>query len=243
MQGSASGNNPLEPNTDASEAVTVCSAAQSDQGEQLSEYRRLLVSAEQKAQEDYDKTVLTLSGGALAVSFAFVKDILGEGPILQVGWLVAAWVQWAISVTSMLVSFYVSRWALRETILQCDAEVRGEECGPPGNKFVTTLRVLNAAGALFFVLGVLAMTVFVSCNIGQRSKAAAPKALPEALPAVNLYLDFNGPKQRVETVMSDKQRPSNPPPKSPPPSGPHHANDKKPTRGYEPPPRPPERRK
>ncbi|WP_134984071.1 hypothetical protein [Xanthomonas axonopodis] len=51
------------------------------------EYRQWLVVAEQKAQEDYDKTVLTLSGGALGISFAFVKDIVGQNPIQNSSWL------------------------------------------------------------------------------------------------------------------------------------------------------------
>jgi hypothetical protein len=35
--------------------------------EHLVDYRKLLVGAEQKAQEDFDKTVLALSGAALGV--------------------------------------------------------------------------------------------------------------------------------------------------------------------------------
>lgn len=129
-------------------------------------YRQWLVAAEQKAQEDYDKTVITLSGGALAISFAFVKDILGDGPIKSPGWLVVAWLVWAMSLASMLASFYYSRKALRRAIEQCDSDTI--RCEPPGGFFTSILRRLNALGAVFFVSGVLCMTVFVSFNISSR---------------------------------------------------------------------------
>lgn len=35
----------------------------------LQDYRKLLLTAEQQAQANFDKTVLSLSGGALGVSF------------------------------------------------------------------------------------------------------------------------------------------------------------------------------
>ena len=62
--------------------------------EQLKEYRNWLIAAEQKAQEDFDKTVLSLSGGALGISFAFVKDIVGDQPLIKTKFLLTAWIAW-----------------------------------------------------------------------------------------------------------------------------------------------------
>ncbi|WP_417913843.1 hypothetical protein [Candidatus Electronema sp. JM] len=42
-------------------------AEENNQADQLAEYRKWIVAAEQKSQEDFDKTVLSLSGGALGV--------------------------------------------------------------------------------------------------------------------------------------------------------------------------------
>lgn len=136
-------------------------------------HRQFLVAAEQKAQEDYDKTVIALSGGALAVSFAFVKDILGEGAIQQTESLVAAWLLWALSLTAVLTSFYLSRWALRRSIESCDAWERGEDCDSPGGRFVVPLRIMNAASALLFIAGVIAMTTFVAVNFRDRVGGAS----------------------------------------------------------------------
>ena len=130
------------------------------------DYRQWLVVAEQKAQEDYDKTVLTLSGGALGISFAFVKDIVGDSPILHSSWLVLAWVFWALSTSAMLGSFFVSRLALRKAILQCDDGTIF--CKPPGGFYTRLTRWLNGSGALLFLLGVCFMAAFVQTNITKR---------------------------------------------------------------------------
>ena len=130
------------------------------------EYRQWLVSAEQKAQEDYDKTILTLSGGALGISFAFIKDILGDNPIIHSTWLVAAWALWALSTSAVLSSFFVSRLALRKAITQCDDRTIFKTS--PGGFYTTILRVLNISAAALFFTGVCVMAGFVNSNIQSR---------------------------------------------------------------------------
>ena len=78
------------------------------QSDQLADYRKWLVAAEQKSQEDFDKTVLTLSGGALGVSFVFLKDVIGPQPIVMSCFLMVAWAAWAFSTFSVLTSYFLS---------------------------------------------------------------------------------------------------------------------------------------
>lgn len=129
----------------------------------LSEYRQWLVAAEQKGQGDFDKTVLTLSGGALGVSFAFVKDIVGPDHIAKAMLLFGAWTSWALSCFAVLASFYVSSLALREAIKQCDDKAR--RCEPPGGYFTTMTKFLNASGGVLFLCGVTLMALFVYFNL------------------------------------------------------------------------------
>ena len=82
----------------------------------LSEYRKHLQTAEQKSQEDFDKTVLSLSGGALGISFVFLKDVIGPNPVVNPGMLFAAWVAWGSSTFCVLASYYASHLALRRAI-------------------------------------------------------------------------------------------------------------------------------
>lgn len=128
-----------------------------------SSYREMLEKLKQNSQESYDKTVLSLSAGALGVSFAFVKDIVGCWPAQTPGWLFAAWVFWGLSVTSVLFSFLCSQKALGKAIKQVDAgEIYDKNLGGYLNKATI---LLNYIAGLCFLLGVITMIVFVANNM------------------------------------------------------------------------------
>ncbi len=129
----------------------------------LEEYRKGLITAEQKAQADFDKTVLTLSGGALGVSFAFVKQFVVEGVAVAPRWLVAAWTAWTLSAASVLASQYFSTLAMRRTLHQVDTGAISAQ--RPGGWYDRAVVVLNAAGGIGFVLGVVLAGVFVFRNV------------------------------------------------------------------------------
>lgn len=128
----------------------------------LKEYRDHLIAAEQKAQEDFDKTVLSLSNGALAVSFAFLKDIIGSAPT-NIMVLTIAWICWALSSTSILVSYYMSNKALRRAIKQIDSNMIRQEV--PGGWYDKITGFLNGLGLVLFVIGLLCMIWFVKLNL------------------------------------------------------------------------------
>lgn len=129
----------------------------------LADYRKWLVDAEQKSQESFDKTVLSLSGGALAISLVFVEDVIGTKTIVEPEFLLASWLCWAASSLAMLTSFMFSRKALRRAIEQVDSKtIRAES---PGGLFARLTSYLNTAGALLFVLGLCSMTFFVNYNL------------------------------------------------------------------------------
>jgi hypothetical protein len=72
---------------------------------EMQEYRRTLTALQQDSQVDYDKAILTLSGGALGISFAFFDNISAKVPTLHAGFLVGAWLSWALSLTAALTGF------------------------------------------------------------------------------------------------------------------------------------------
>lgn len=71
----------------------------------LTEYRQSLVAAEQTMQGEYDKGVLTLSGGALGISLVFLKDVVGPKPLKEPGFLLASWIVWGLSIGFVLASY------------------------------------------------------------------------------------------------------------------------------------------
>lgn len=129
----------------------------------LADYRSLLLHSEQKSQEQYDKAVLALSGGALGLSFAFVADFLGEIPPENVGYLIGAWAAWIASVTCVLASFYTSQQALRKAVKQVDEGSIYKY--PAGGRLTSATACLNAAGGILFLIGVTLLLTFVMHNI------------------------------------------------------------------------------
>lgn len=128
----------------------------------IAEYRGLLTETEQKSQADFDKAVLTLSGGALGLSFAFTRNIVGAGEFIHARYLFIAWIAWGLSSTAILFSFFVSTLALRKAIRQLDHGKLGME--RPGGWWDRATASLNLLGLALFVTGLVMIIVFLSYN-------------------------------------------------------------------------------
>jgi hypothetical protein len=89
-----------------------------------------------------------------------VNDIVGESPIIWHACLLASWILWGLSVTSVLVSFFFSQLALRKAVEQLD---NGKN---PGNYYDNVTKYLNALGGLCFFGGVISMVIFAAKNMG-----------------------------------------------------------------------------
>jgi hypothetical protein len=149
--------------------------------EHLVEYRKFLVAAEQKAQEDFDKTVLSLSGGALGISFVFLKDVIGAQPIKLPDLLLGAWVCWGLSTLFVLASFFLSHLALRHAIRQVDESTINSKT--PGGMYAYATATFNIMGAVLFFVGVCSITLFAGANITQRGASNGPTQTTTAAPA------------------------------------------------------------
>ena len=151
---------PTRP--DLSHPLRIVSAMADNIHDSLTSYRDHLVLARQKAVEDADKTVLSLSGGALGVSFAFLNDVAGPNP-MALPLLVTAWSMWGISIVVVLTSYFFSFKTLTKTIAQVDADTVYKE--KPGGWFAPATIVCNLLGGVSFALGVLFIGLFVANNM------------------------------------------------------------------------------
>ena len=131
---------------------------------ELSEYRNHLILAEQKAQEDYDKTIIALSGGGLGISFAFLENVVGTSAIVSPTLLFSSWICWAFSILCVLASYFTSHLALRSAIQKVDAGTIYQK--RPGGFIDLITKFCNAAGGLLFFVGVILIALFVYKNIG-----------------------------------------------------------------------------
>ena len=129
----------------------------------LAAYRQVLVTAEQAMQSEYDKGVMTLSGGALGVSFAFLKDIVGTKGLSHGLVLLAAWILWGISISFILASYFTSTKALRKAVEDTDAKDIYLTLANSG--WVTATKWLNALAGICFFAGIVCIVVFVAYNL------------------------------------------------------------------------------
>jgi hypothetical protein len=130
---------------------------------ELIQYRNHLVAAEQKSQESYDKAVLSLSGTALGVSFAFIDKFLDLENITSNWLLYSSWTCWGLSITVVLASYFSSQKALRDAINAVDRNEIYDRTA--GGLFSTVTDWLNASSGLLFSIGVILMIVFVAFNV------------------------------------------------------------------------------
>ncbi len=128
----------------------------------LAEYRKLLIANEQDAIDEFDKAIIALSGGALAISFAFIKDIVKPENMIETGWLLWAWVSWGMSIIFVVAAYYSSHVANYIAIKQVDEKKIYSEA--PGRRANTVTLVLNPLAGIAFILGLILMVFFVSKN-------------------------------------------------------------------------------
>ena len=70
--------------------------------DEMKQYREGLVETQRSLNESYDKLIITLSGGSLALSVTFLKDIIGSNEISNPFLLLIAWGLFVLSLTSIL---------------------------------------------------------------------------------------------------------------------------------------------
>jgi hypothetical protein len=158
----------------------------------LADYRKVLVAADQKTQEELDKAILTLSGGGLGVSMVFIKDIIGTAPMDRPYLLMASWIAWGLSVVAVLASYHLSILTVRNGIKRIDdGNAYSGSFGGWAGKLTTTL---NWIGIALFFAGVLCISAFACFNIAIKgapvgnpptiaASSPAPSPSAPALPA------------------------------------------------------------
>lgn len=173
----------------------------------LNEYRNALIVAEQKSQDDYDKTIVSLSGGALGISLVFIKDIVGINQPACLWAAVSAWSLWACSIASVVASYFSSRVALRKAINQVD-EGKLENIGGIATKVT---QALNALSGALFILGISFFIVFAANNFGEKemsdnkdvTKGMAPPPPPKIIQPPPTKPDGNTPPPPPPSVNNN----------------------------------------
>jgi hypothetical protein len=134
-----------------------------------------LVQGEYDYSKSYDKYVLTLSGGALALSITYIHEIIGDRDPSASVLVVLAWICFTASVGAALTSIHQTPELYRKyrDIMEKHLQKRQERVDPweairkdqdeyPGNKRMIRL---NYASLVLFLLGVIFLLWFTGCNL------------------------------------------------------------------------------
>lgn len=137
----------------------------------IKEYRNQLTELEKTNQVSYDRSVMTLSGGAIAITFSFAGP-LADGKLIGQFWLIGSWAAWALSCAAIMMSFSFSAAAMRLKIDELDEDERvGNESPKPHAATKSKSASLdiwtgycNRWGGILFILGVVILLIFSSLN-------------------------------------------------------------------------------
>jgi hypothetical protein len=130
--------------------------------------RNRLTDAENDYAKDFDKYVLMLSGGAIGLSIAFLRDLVGDQPIRNAELLIGAWVFLALAAGMVVFGLYLNPISQRKfrDILDEQAQEGGEGYWTRVREkqqkswFPTIIHALNVLSAAAFLLGLFLLLWF-----------------------------------------------------------------------------------
>lgn len=146
--------------------------------EDLKEYRAQLIQTTDKLNESYDKLIITLSGGALALSLTFLKDIITEKPT-HLAVLYWSWGLLIGSLASVLGSLLFGIEAYKKAVKQVDANSIYEELA--GGRYAILTTILHYLGTICLIAGLVCMSIFTTLNMEEKNvKRQSTTAAKEA---------------------------------------------------------------
>lgn len=145
------------------------------------EERKLLIELQHQASQDFDKTIIALSGGALGLSFTFIRQIVPQANPDTIGLLPISWISLIAALMFILTSLFTSQvgficatdqlnetYALAPTTNQQTGLI-----GKVGKKFYNILdwqpltQICNVAAIMFTIVGLVLLICFGILNISQ----------------------------------------------------------------------------
>lgn len=128
------------------------------------DYKNHLRAALLDSSNRFDSAVLSLSSGLLALSLAFLRDLVNPRPPTCVLCLVCSWIMLGTAVITTVVSFLTSQSCLR-------SRLEGNET--KAKSWIKRTELLNRASAALFVSGVCLTIIFVAVNLNMGSAVMA----------------------------------------------------------------------
>ncbi len=132
--------------------------------EQYYQFRDDLVKCQLSNDENYDKSVLSLSSAGLGLSLAFIRNL---NPMHCKYLLILSWVLFAIAIIVTIISFRVSQFSIERQMEYAEEYyINGKgEYHKKINPFSSITKRLNYSSGTAFILAVIFTVTFVSINL------------------------------------------------------------------------------
>jgi len=142
-------------------------------------YRRerdLLIDAEREAARSYDKALIALSSGALALSFGYVRgmEVHPAGEFA----LYCSWAVLLASLFSVLLSFLLSQRGMQKQREILDKLLESPESTIPRHTgYAKWITRLNWASLFLLIIGVAVFAIFAAVNLFRSDEPCQKKDL------------------------------------------------------------------
>lgn len=124
------------------------------------EHWRALNEALSEASRSFDRTVLTLAGGALVLSIGFLRDIAPRPEAIEV--VVTAWGFLTVSLISTMVSYFTAEQGLEYSLRKLQ---KGEFDISRGGTWGKVTDILNRIAGGSFLVGAILLVIFAVINV------------------------------------------------------------------------------
>jgi hypothetical protein len=169
----------------------------------------------ERAQEDisssadsFDKSMLTLSSGALGVSLAVIKDIVPIGQAIWKVLLLTSWIAFALCITTTVASFLFSIAALRqhrELLDRMYSEKNRELENTASTRWNTAVHASVGVAFVLFLVGLFCTMIFIAVNVGKNSAEHVGTAPAPTITNIR-SCDMSNDGQSVEKVVKPQSQ-------------------------------------
>ena len=163
-----------------------------------------------KNQEEYDKQLLTLSSGLLALSLAFIKDVVPMPQAAHKGLLYSSFVFLTLCVFATLASYQISNLGLAKA--KKHWESKRDTDHPTGFPYglAVFIRIWNVITGMLFTFGIVLTVSFVVTNLHQET--ALPHNSTELKEGAQIRVPASGDLAQKGANLKAPPKPPPPPP-------------------------------
>jgi hypothetical protein len=168
---------------------------------QLKEFEDELVALHNKTYETYEKQLITISSGAIAISLTFFDNLLKS--YISINLLVWAWVFLGLTIVmNMCFALYTGEMHAK-TVREIKKGIINTEVWAKRNS--RGIRLLNYVSMVTMVLGLVLLFSFVTINLKHMNTQSNPEIEKRGIPAVSVPVS-----PVITNPPSEPQPPANP---------------------------------